>query len=339
LYVLLGCAVRLKVKPHADINLSLKPFGFILGSVVRQPENRDVMLVALTVMAACVFAVAFAAVGLGYLGLWSRSEFFPQTARDPFMLSISAAFIHGIAILTADRVRARRIGKEDWFASVGLVRAPSRANYIRIAFCCAVMGYISLLAWGLMFQGVTADLFKGTLPYVLLPATTGGFYAYHLDNVELGTRPASRLWEIAPQALVTGFFAFAAAKVGFGFIDAPAGIPDVVALVSVLGATVGASLAWYIPTAAQSSRRDPLVEARKERMSALKTAALKRFEDPALADKWLNQPHPALGNRLPKDAAADVESYEHAISQLQQSQHLVLVPSSSAEQPRLSCSV
>ena len=329
LYILLSCAVRLKAKAHADINLALRPFGFVLGSVERPPENRDVVLVALTIMAASVFVVAFAAVRLGHLGLWSVSESFPHTARDPLILAVSAALTHGIAILVSDRMRTRRIRKEIWFGSVGLGRRASSANYIRIAFWCAIVGYLGIILFGLILAPPSIEQFKDGTLYSLLPAATGGFYAYHMDNVELGTRPP-RLWEIGAQALATGFCGFAAASASFGDESF-----DVVCLIGAVSATVGVSLAWYIPSAAASSRYDPLAEARKERIQTLTVAARRRFEDPEAADRWLTQPHPALGNRSPHAAVSDVEAYEHALSLLQ-GQHLALVSSGTAEQPKAS---
>ena len=50
LYVLLGCAVRLKLSPHADINWVLRQFGFVLEPAAPRDENHDVILVGLTVM-------------------------------------------------------------------------------------------------------------------------------------------------------------------------------------------------------------------------------------------------------------------------------------------------
>jgi hypothetical protein len=329
LYVLLGCAVRLKARPHTDVNLALRPFGFMLASVPRPPENNDVMLVAIALMATLVFFVAFVATYLGRRGLWAASNAFPQTVLDPFILAVSAALTHGIAILVSDRVRTRRIGKEIWFTSVGLAQRALPANYIRAAIWCMIFGYPTIILFGLVFAPPSIDQLKGAALYALLPATTGWFYAYHIDNVELGTRPP-RLWEIGPQAIVTGFF---------GFVAASGSIPDdsfdVVYLITALSMIAGASLAWYIPSAAAAGRYNPLADARSERIQALTAAARRRFEDPEAAERWLNQPHPALNNRSPQAAAADAEAYEHVLSLLQ-GQHLSLVSSNPAEQPKAS---
>jgi uncharacterized protein (DUF2384 family) len=64
-------------------------------------------------------------------------------------------------------------------------------------------------------------------------------------------------------------------------------------------------------------RPDPLAEAREERLRMLEAAALKRFRDAGKAAEWLEQPHAALDNKSPKEAAADVASFDHAISLLQ----------------------
>ena len=84
LYVLLGCAVRLKLSPQADINSVLRQFGFVLEPAAPHDENHDVILVGLTVMTGSVFALAFTAVVanwlLGHLGLWQGSAAVPERA-------------------------------------------------------------------------------------------------------------------------------------------------------------------------------------------------------------------------------------------------------------------
>jgi hypothetical protein len=50
LYILLGCAVRLKASPTADINTVFRLFGFVLGPSTPPPGNQDLMIVGLTVI-------------------------------------------------------------------------------------------------------------------------------------------------------------------------------------------------------------------------------------------------------------------------------------------------
>jgi hypothetical protein len=137
---------------------------------------------------------------------------------------------------------------------VGRERRPIAANYIRVASGCAITGFIAMFLWGLTLQTPTFAFVMGTLPYALLPAATGGFYGYHLDNVELGQRP-SRLWEIGSQALVTALCGLVAAPVWLRLGDGNAmDNCDFVILVTLLGLVVGASLAWYLPKAAANRR-------------------------------------------------------------------------------------
>jgi hypothetical protein len=317
LYVLLGCAVRLKTSPAADINAVFRSFGFALGSSTPQPRNQDLIIVGLTIMSACLLILTFIAVAVGDAGLWPPSDNFPQDMVQPFMWSLSALLVHGVAIVTADRVRAKLLRKGTWYAVAGQERQPIEANYVRIALCCALTGYIALYLWGLIFQPPTIFLAKGTVPFALLPAATGGFYTYHLDNVELARRP-SRLWEIGSQVLVTALCGLVAILVWLALRgSAMSGNIDFIILVTLFAAVVGASLSYYLPQAATSRRYDPMGEARKVRSAMLRAAALDRFKSPALADQWLEQPHPSLDNRTPSDAAADIELCIKALGLLQ----------------------
>jgi hypothetical protein len=123
--------------------------------------------------------------------------------------------VHVVAIMVADWMRARLLRKGRWFAVAQQERQPIAANYIRVALCCAIAGYAVLYLWGLIFQPPTIGLAKGTAPFALLPAVTGAFYGYHLDNVELGRRP-SRPWEIGLQTLALR----AGGKLRFGWRSA-----------------------------------------------------------------------------------------------------------------------
>src|SRR6202007_3404700 len=66
LYILLGCAVRLKTEPNDDIDLALRPFGFKLNRAKRPPTNGDLKLVGLTGVAVSIVLLGLAARGLGH---------------------------------------------------------------------------------------------------------------------------------------------------------------------------------------------------------------------------------------------------------------------------------
>jgi hypothetical protein len=318
LYVLLGCAVRLKTSPTADANAAFRSFGFVLGPSSRPRGNRDLIIVGLTAMTASLLILAFVAlVASSGFGLWQASAYFLKKPQEPFIWSLSALLVHGVAIMTADWMRMRLLRKGRWFAIAGQERQPITANYIRVALCCAATGYAVMYLWGLILQPPTIDFAIGTAPFALLPAATGAFYGYHLDNVELGRRP-SRLWEIGLQTLVTALCGLVAAPVWLALGGDVAGNADYIVLVTLFGAVVGASLASTIPPAAAARRCcSPLTEAQNSRIAMLRAAAEERFTSAELADQWLAQPHPALNNRSPKDAAADIDLCIKALGLLQ----------------------
>jgi hypothetical protein len=326
LTVLIGCAVRLKKQPHEDMDLALRSFGFKLVQAPRPTDNQDLKLVAMAIAAASVLALAFAAVAAAHLGLWAVTFFFPRTWFQPFVEMAATVVPFAAAIMTADLVRRRYIKKGTWFASAGAGRRASGGNYVRVAAACAVAGYVSLILWGFVFQGIEPNWFAVPAPYALPSAATGAFFVCYLDNVDLGTRP-SRRWEIGWQAAVTGVCGLIAATASLSILlgDPPV-LPlpfDHIVLTAMISATAGAALAWYVPQAAAAAKYDPLVEAREERIAMLEAAARKRFGDPAAATEWLDRPHPALKNMTPKAAVADVEEFEHAIGLLQGPQAMV----------------
>ena len=291
LYVLLGCAVRLRMRRSTDINIAFRRFGFVLGPSTPTPSNQDLIIVGLAVMTACLLMLGFAALAAASLsdmaGLWHPSAYFPKDVFQPFLWSISAALAHGVAVLTADWLRTRLLGKDQWYAIVGRERRPIIANYLRVAFGCAMTGYVAMLLWGLIFQAPTVAFAEGTLPYALLPAATGAFYGFHLDNVELDQRP-SRLWEIGSQALVTALCGLVAAPVwlALGAVSA-LGNFDFVILVALLGLIVGGSLAWYLPQAA-ANRRSRLNHAMQIAAAASfpeKPAQLSAFRETSVSEQ------------------------------------------------------
>jgi hypothetical protein len=199
---------------------------------------------------------------------------------------------------------------------VGQERRPIPANYIRVALWCALTGYIALYLWSLIFQPPTIGLAKGTAPFALLPAATGLFYGYHLDNAELAQRP-SRPREIGSQALVTALCGLVATQVWLALGDAVGGNSDFVILVTLFAAVAGASLSWYLPQAAASRRCDPMAEAQRARVAMLRAAAVERFTNADAAERWLARPQPSLDNRAPIDATADIELCVKALGLLQ----------------------
>jgi hypothetical protein len=171
--------------------------------------------------------------------------------------------------------------------------------------------------WSIIFQPPSIHLAKAIAAFALLPAATGAFYGYHLDNVELGRRPL-RSREIGSQTLLTGLCGLMATPVWFALDDDAAGNTDVIVLVTLFGAVVGALLAWYLPKAAASPRYEPLAAAKEERIAMLRAAALDRFRNKESAKRWLEQRNSDLDNRAPEDAAADIELFPKVLGLLQQ---------------------
>jgi hypothetical protein len=323
LYILLGCAVRLNTQPHSEIERELNQFGFRLDRVTPASENGngDLNLVGLSIAAIGVLVLGFAATEVGLLGLWTRTFAFPQNHYQPFVDLVSTLIPHVLAIMMADLVRSRAIKKGTWFRrgtdAIG-------ANYVRVALVCGFTGYIGLVLWGFaQVEKVTAVGLRIDAPYALLAMATGGFYVYHLDNVERKRRP-SRLWEVGCQAIVTGLCGLVAATVSFELIlgDAMMAI-DRIILTAVYGAAVGLVLGWYVPKAA-AAKFDPLADSRDERVRALEIKALAQFGNSTAATNWLDKPNPVLGQKSPRVAAADVDGFERAISLLQGPQELAV---------------
>ena len=247
LYLLMGCAVRLQLS--SDF---IGEFGFVLKPDDRMTtSNRNVMTVGLAVMTGCVFVTIYAAIGIAWFasasGLWVPSGSFPQTAWSPFPWALSALLVHGAAIVVADWLR-RRIR-----SGTGVNWQLNIAHYIYGALFSAVAGFIVNFVWSLIFIGPSLRVATFVLPTMLVPAVSGGFYIFHLDNVELGKRPRP-FFEVAPQAIATAFAGFASSTAQYALVDATAPL-DFVLLNIFVCTIVGASLAWYIPRAASSSRK------------------------------------------------------------------------------------
>jgi hypothetical protein len=320
LYILLGCAVRLKLQPHEDIDLALAEFGFRFSptNTRRQSDGTgDLQLVGLTVVAVSVTLIGLAAWGLGQLGLWTMSPMFPQTVFQPFLDTASALVPNAAAIILADILRKRAIDKGRWFSTSGTRRRNNIANYIRVALAGGVAGYVGLILWGLAQQVPTADGFIIDAPFALLAMVASGFYVYHLDNAEICGRP-SRSWELGSQIVLTGLCGLIAACATGEIVFGSAGmVIDKIVLATLVNAVIGLAFAWYIPQAVAATRSNPLTAAGEERVGALETAAKARLGEEG-GVVWLDRTHSALGNRSPRVAAVvSVEGYENAVALLQ----------------------
>ncbi len=224
LYVLLGCAVRLKMQPHGDIDLALREFGFKLNRATTPPGDDDLKLVGVSVVAVSVLVIGIVATVIGHFGLWTVSPVYPQMYYQPFLDTAATLIPHGAAIMTADLMRRRSIKRGTWFRAAHLKSPVISAKHVRVAITCGVVGYVSLILWGLGFQpSLTMKGLGIDAPNALLAMATGGFYVSHLDDVELDRRP-TRLYELAPQALITGMFGLIAALVSFDLTLGSAGL-------------------------------------------------------------------------------------------------------------------
>ncbi|MCK1651575.1 hypothetical protein IVA88_09010 [Bradyrhizobium sp. 149] len=321
LYILLGCAVRLKTQPNDDIDLALRPFGVMLKPTLRPQGTGDLKLVSLTTVAMSVVLLGLAADGLGQLGLWTTSAVFPQTVMQPFWDAAATFVPYAAAIIVADLVRRRAIGKGRWFVTSGQRQQASGANYVRVAVICGIAGYLALIIWGLTQAPPTEDSFRIEIPSALLAMVTGAFYVFHLDNAEAGQRP-SRAWELGAETVITGLCGLIAACATWQIILGTAGAAvDRIILTTLINAAVGFALAWYIPQAAAALRYDPLVNESQERVRALQTAAQARLGGAAAV--WLDQQHPVLDGVSPRlAAAAGADGFERAIALLQGPQSL-----------------
>jgi hypothetical protein len=313
LYVLIGCSTRLCGRSRSKIDVALRGFGFELDPLRSEPHQGDVMIVGLAVMAGIVLAICYAATEIGKLGLWTASDYFPTRPYEAFIWSLSVLLTHVVAILSADRIRGAMIKSERWFDPEDAVPKRSVANYIRVGLACALVGYVVLVAFGATQQTPTWAMAQGAMPYALMPAVTGAFYAAHVDNAELNSRP-SRLFEITLQAVMTGVVGLIAADgwVSLGDTKWPTGI-DFVILTGIMGLGIGGSLAWYIPENAIRRQFDPLREAKDSRIRQVTALAVERLGTPDAADRWLKTPTAALQGVAPIAALAEARNYDDVL--------------------------
>jgi hypothetical protein len=285
LYVMLGCAVRANQSPQRYLDQALSPFGFKLPHDLPQPRNPDLLLVAMMIVGSVVLFIEFGAVATAHLspllGWFTFSEVFPQAWYQPFVDMINLLMVYGVAILTAERVRGYYLRKHAWFQSAGSRKRPITANYIRVGLACGTTGYVALVLGGGIFQGFTLTWLKMAAPFFLLPAVAGAFYACHLDNAELATRP-SRLFEVSSQGVVAGLCGLIGATASFAIVlDDPSPVFDQITLTAVLSAGIGAALAWYVPSEAANSRDTLQADARELRPPAAEVATLRQVGSPS----------------------------------------------------------
>lgn len=316
LYIFIGSSARLRTRNKSKVDQALRDFGFDLDPVRDAPKQSDVMIIGLAVMGGSVLLICYAATELAKLGLWHPSPYFPINAADPFIWAASTILAHGAAILAADRIRSVMSTNDKWYDTTGTAPKQSVANYIRIGVACAVVGYLVLLLCNLAlvdFALPTRAVLEGALPYALMPAVTGAFYASHLDAVELNCRPKWQ-YEILPQAALTSFIGAAASDVWISLGDPNfSSGTDFVILVAIMGFAVGASLAWCIPRNAVRRNYDPLREAKEIRVHSIKVLAAERFSDPHDAEHWLQTAVPSLQNLSPIAAVAEARNYEEVL--------------------------
>ena len=276
LYVLLGCAAR-NTKPYRDGERALQPFGFQLVGLTYPSDNLRLKLVTIAIMTAGVLLLGYAAVGLASRHLWQVSPFFPTTWYQPLFDTASAIALYGCAIFAADLVRTRLIKDGRWWR--GGPRAGWRergACYARLALVCGISGYVGTVLWGLAVSGVTRSWLEATMLLLIVPAVTGWFYVYHLDNAERQMRP-SRLREIGWQAAATGICGFFSWTAYLNFLMSDLNLPfdqmmDEILYMTAISTLVGALLGWYIPQAAASTKHAPTVERSVPDHQMMKTA-------------------------------------------------------------------
>jgi hypothetical protein len=320
LYILIGCAVRLKQQPYQDVNLPLRQFGFRLDPV-EQPGREDLMLVCIAVIAIAVLSVDMAGVFIGQLGLWMLSPPFPQTYYQPLVDTGDLLVPFGTAIIVANLVRKRGVKGGWWRAVPRDRRTHINGNYLRVAVACGVVAYLASLLWSAAFGPLTADSLKMLLPNVLFAMLTGGFYVYHLDNVETETRPG-RIVEAGGQAILTGLAGLVAAAASLSVIFPSEPVVDRILLQSVICTIIGLSLGWYLPKIATIERLLHPAGDNARRAQALEREATERFGSAAAANQWLEAPHPALGGKSPRAAAGGVDGHQQAMALLRGPQEI-----------------
>jgi hypothetical protein len=88
LYILLGCAVRLKASRSPEMNAAFQSFGFILGPSAPQDGNQNVIIVGLAAMTVSLLLFVFTAQEVGSLGLVAALDLFPPGRVSALRLGI-----------------------------------------------------------------------------------------------------------------------------------------------------------------------------------------------------------------------------------------------------------
>jgi hypothetical protein len=275
LYVLLTCGARLR--GGSDMATALKPFGFRLAKQTR-PPSENMIVVATTIVAGAAFGATQLAVWLGHLlagqDLWQKSAYFPSRSIEPFTWAIPCILTYGAAMIVADKIRARRIGRGTWFGQDQDRPQRILAHYLRVALISGTAGYGALVAWSLVFEPLSIDLARKMAPYAVLPALAGTFLIFHLDNAELERR-GKPVFDALLQAAVCGFAGYAAADASLSITGVTAAY-DLPAFVGMLHAIIGAALGWYLPRAS-TARSASRLHASNEIMPVLGMEVLERY--------------------------------------------------------------
>ena len=303
LYILLGCALRLQLS-----SAFASDFGFVLKVEDQATvSNRNIMTVGLAVMTASVFIAVYAAVGLATLGLregfWTPSAAFPADASQPFTWAISALLAHGTAIIVADWLRDHRLRKRRWFTHVMSVPRRNPANYVYAAILAGIAGLVVNYLWGLIFTAPSIGLLIIAAPSALLPAATGAFYAFHLDNSTStngrGVLSWSALSGVTACGLVVSYAQMPGAPIDFVTINGAIGV-------------VSTPRSLVHPARCRSRAHDPPQDEINLRIDTLRAEALKYFPSRELADRWVDLPLEVLGDKSPKEGSTDIALYEKA---------------------------
>jgi hypothetical protein len=314
-YVLIGCAARLRSLQADDFTQTLEKFGFRFNDFDTIPSGgKAVVLTGAGIAALTAFFVSLLWDGWRSILQDSFGALLGMPIDAPIRLLISAFMAHGAAMLVVDRVRRRYIKRGKWYRGANGRRTRIGYNYIVAALYAWGTSAVILLAWSLLLTGPAWLLVENAARYALLPTVSGVFLAYQLDRVQL--IPLRKpLPAILGQSLCSAFCAFIAEGASFGLnAGAQSPNPDYVVLMMVIAAAVGALLGWYLSKAGQRQLDQSSEEIRAD---VLKDVAVRRFGEVRAAEDWLKAPHSLLQGLCPANAAHKPATFEAALGLLE----------------------
>lgn len=309
IYILLACAMRVKIGPTTEVRQIMRPLGFVLPVSTGVKRGFNLVLVASALVFLSILLAVFAAVALNDVTSVRLSARFPGLYTEPFIYAVTAVLMHGAAMAAVTSLRRRRIASGKWLAG----GRPHGSNYVIAALCAGMAGYGFMLLWSvtLGYPEVTFAILRTSAPFSILPAVTGAFYAWYLDHGDAVEATVRRILASVGQGATMAVLSLAAATASLSAAGVHQVPWDYVLYSGGLGLLIGTVLGWYIPGQVASEAAFTKSECGMYRWT-LEREAIRYFGDQESARNWICEPNPALGGARPEAVARDMGGFERA---------------------------